>query len=242
LRGKAASYIYWRGAIAWAALAQSVALSVMMATRDVMTPLKIIGLAAAVNIVGDAALCIWPLQLGVSGAAAATAFATLFSSGFMLKALKKKNILPKIKLPTKQELMGLLEFTGPLLAITVTRLVGLVNMQRAAMKLGVQSMAAYQLTINFVLFFLLFGEPLSQLSQTQIPALIDSQDSNRVRSTLKSVLVLGALGALSVGAVSASVLWFGSGLFSSDLAVQALVKGATPAVFITVATAIFAGT
>ena len=147
---------------------------------------------------------------------------------------------------TKQELLGLMEFTGPLFSIAVTRLVvGLVKMQRAAMKLGVASTApAYQLTItcNLVLFFLLFGEPLSQLSQTQIPALIDSQDSNRVRSTLKSVLVLGALGALSVGAVSASVLWFGSGLFSSDLAVQALVKGATPAVFITVATAIFAGT
>ena len=241
LRGKAASYIYWRGAIAWAALAQSVALSVMMATRDVMTPLKIIGLAAAVNIVGDAALCIWPLQLGVSGAAAATAFATLFSSGFMLKALKKKNILPKIKLPTKKEMMGLMEFTGPLLAITVTRLVGLINMQRAAMKLGVASTAAYQLTINLVLFFLLFGEPLSQLSQTQLPSLVDSQDSDRVRSTLKSVLVLGAAGALSVGAVAASILWFGTGLFSSDLAVQALAKGATPAVFITVVTAIFTG-
>jgi Na+-driven multidrug efflux pump len=129
-----------------------------------------------------------------------------------------------------------------LLAITVTRLVGLINMQRAAMKLGIKATAAYQLTINLVLFFLLFGEPLSQLSQTQLPALVDSQDSDRVRSTLKSVLVLGALGALGVAAVAASVLWFGSGLFSSDLAVQALAKGATPAVFITVATAIFAGT
>ena len=34
LRKSATSYIHWRGAIAWAALAQSVCLSVMMATRD----------------------------------------------------------------------------------------------------------------------------------------------------------------------------------------------------------------
>ncbi len=241
LRGSAASYIYWRGAIAWAALAQSVSLSVMMATRDAITPLKIIGLAAGVNIIGDFLLCVWPLQWGVSGAAAATSFSTLFSSFFMVKALKKKAILPKIRLPTRKEVQGLTEFTGPLLAITITRLIGFVNMQRTAMTLGVKETAAYQLSINLVIFFLLFAEPLSQLSQTQLPALIDANDGPSVRANIKSVLILGVFTALGIGSIAALTLYFGSSLFSSDIAVQALARETTPSVFITVATAIFAG-
>lgn len=64
LRSSAASYIYWRGSIAWAALLQSVSLSVLLATRDSITPLKIVALAGVVNVIGDAALCVWPLQWG----------------------------------------------------------------------------------------------------------------------------------------------------------------------------------
>lgn len=241
LQGSAASYIYWRGAIAWAALAQAVSLSVMMATRDAITPLKIIGLAAMMNVIGDYALCVWPLRWGVSGAAAATAFATLFSSFFMVRALRRKNLLPQIRVPTKKELLALTEFTGPLLAITITRLLGFVAMQRTAMTLGVKATAAYQLSINLVTFFLLFAEPLSQLSQTQLPALVDAEDGPAIRATLKSVLTLGACAALGIGGVAGLTLKFGSSIFSSDLAVQALAQQAAPSVFATVATAIFAG-
>jgi Na+-driven multidrug efflux pump len=287
LRPSAASYIYWRGAVAWAALSQSVALSMLMATRDALTPLKIIGLSAMVNILGDYLLCVWPLQWGCGGAAAATAVATLVSSACMIQALKAKNLLPAIRIPTKRQLWDLMEFTGPLMAITVTRLIGFVSMQRAAMRMGVQTTAAYQLSINLVVFFLLFGEPLSQLSQTKLPALIDDaagaggapnkkttkptkkgttvingsstgmdddtndSDANRssdmtttllVRETFKSVLSLGAWTALGIGSIAGLLLRFGSGLFSTDVAVQELARAASPAVFMNVAIAIFAGT
>lgn len=241
LRGAATSYILWRGAVAWAALAQSVSLSVMMATRDAITPLKIISFAAIVNIFGDFLLCVWPFRWGCSGAAAATAFATLLSSGFMVKALKKKGILPKIQTPTRKDLSALTDFTGPLMAITITRLVGFVSMQRTAMKLGVKQTAAYQMSINLVLFFLLFAEPLSQLSQTQLPALIDAEEGSSVKENLKSILTLGLCTALGVGTVAGLALFLGSSLFSSDLMVQALAKEASPSVFITVFTAILAG-
>lgn len=199
-------------------------------------------MAAIVNVIGDYLLCVWPLRLGCSGAAAATAFATLFSSGFMVKALKKKGILPKIRKPTKKELSGLTEFTGPLMAITVTRLIGFINMQRTAMTLGVKHLAAYQMSINLVIFFLLFAEPLSQLSQTRLPALIDSKNGTAVKENLKSVLFLGAMTALAVGGIAGLCLFFGSPMFSSDLSVQALAREASPSIFITVFTAIFAVT
>jgi Na+-driven multidrug efflux pump len=114
-------------------------------------------------------------------------------------------------------------------------------MQRAAMTLGVKETAAYQLCINLIIFFLLFAEPLSQLSQTQLPALIDAQDGDQVRSNLKSVLILGLFTALGIGSAAGMSVFFGAAAFSSDLIVQGLAKEAAPSVFITVATAIFAG-
>lgn len=239
LHGSAASYIYWRGAIAWAALAQSVSLSILLATRDAITPLKIVALAAGMNVLGDYLLCVFPLQWGVSGAAAATAFATLFSSAFMVRGLRKKGILPKIRVPTRKEISSLMEFTGPLLGITFTRLFGFVNMQRTAMTLGVKHTAAYQLCVNLMIFFLLFAEPLSQLSQTQLPELLDRGDGEQVKSNLKSVLSLGMTTALVVGGVAGLATYLGSPIFSSDLIVQTLAKEAAPALFLAVFTAIF---
>lgn len=64
LRTSATSYIHWRGATAWAAMAQNVCLSLFMVTRDVITPLKIISCAAVVNVIGDAMFCVWPIRGG----------------------------------------------------------------------------------------------------------------------------------------------------------------------------------
>ena len=239
LRPAASSYIYWRGAIAWAALAQSVCLSIMMVTRDSVTPLKIIGLAAIFNVFGDALLCVWPLRLGCAGAAAATSFATLASCSFMLQALVKKDLLPKIRWPSRKELSGLLEFAGPLLAITLTRLGGFIAMQRAAMRLGVQSLAGYQLCINLLMFFLLFGEPMSQLSQTRLPTLLEENDGPRVFATCKSVLTLAGLTSIGIAAISYAAAIFGSTIISLDPGVQAIATTAAPALFFTVATAVF---
>mmetsp|Transcript_533 Transcript_533/g.1232 ORF Transcript_533/g.1232 Transcript_533/m.1232 type:complete len:544 (+) Transcript_533:1934-3565(+) len=242
LRSSAASYVYWRGAITWAALAQSVSLSILLATKDAITPLKIVALAAAVNVIGDYLLCVFPLRWGVSGAAAATAFATLFSSAFMVRGLKKKGILPKIRLPSGKELLSLMEFTGPLLGITVTRLFGFVNMQTTAMTLGVKNTAAYQVCLNLMVFFGLFSEPLSQLSQTQLPALIDAGKGDQVKSNFKSVLSLGAMASVVIGGCAGLATYFGSSIFSSDPVVQMLTRDAAPSLFLAVATGIFSVT
>jgi len=128
------------------------------------------------------------------------------------------------------------------LGITFTRLFGFFSMQKTAMAMGVNHTAAYQLCINLLIFFLLFAEPLSQLSQTQLPELIDSGDSAQIKSNLKSVLALGASTALVIGGVAGLATHFGTALFSSDPIVQSLAKGAAPSLFLAVATAIFSVT
>lgn len=239
LRPAASSYIYWRGAIAWAALAQSVCLSIMMATRDAITPLKIISLAAGMNIVADGLLCAWPLRWGCSGAAAATSLATLVSCLFMIRALAIKKLLPTIKLPTRREFLDLLTYTGPLIAIPITRLAGFIIMQKKAMYLGRQSLAGYQLGINIMMFFLLFGEPLSQLSQTNLPALIDQQNASAVKSTLKGALTLAVFTSLVVAVAAFSMARFGVSLFTSDGGVQMVARDSSISLLVAVATSVF---
>lgn len=242
LRSQAAQYIYWRGSIAWAALAQSVSLSVMLATRDAISPLKIIGLAAVVNVIGDSLLCVYPFRWGCAGAAAATAFATLFSSFFMLKTLAKKHLLPKISVPKRHELKELFDYVGPLFAITITRLIGFTSMQRAAMRCGVESLAAYQICVNCLIFFLLFGEPLSQLHQTKLPALIDNKDKSAALRTIQAVLTLSCYAAIGVGAMAFAALTLGTGFFTSDPAVTGIIVKTAPAVALGIASAILGTT
>lgn len=240
LHPPASSYIYWRGAVAWAALAQSACLSTLMATRDSLTPLKIIGLAALINVIGDSLFCQWPLRWGCGGAAAATALATLTSCGFMIRALHQKQLLPRIKRPSKTEWQSLLEFTGPMLAITLTRLGGFMAMQRRAMRLGVQNLAGYQLCVNIMMFFLLFGEPLSQLSQTKLPSLLEDDDGPSVRANVKSILTLTSVCSVAVAAVAVLAALFGSRAISSDAAVLQIARGAAPSLFLAVLVSIVA--
>jgi putative MATE family efflux protein len=240
---KAASYVYWRGAVAWAALAQACCLQILLATRDALTPLKIVSTAAVLNVVGDYVFCCNPLRWGCAGAAAATSVATLLSSTLMVRALRTKQLLPTLRLPTRREVGSLVEFMGPLMMITITRLLGFVYMQRAASRLGdVKSLAAFQICTNIVSFFLLFGEPLSQLSQTKLPALVDREDGEGLLANLKSVLTLGLGASLVVGGVAWGVARFLTGIFTSDPAVQAIAHSAAPSVFFMVANAIMAVT
>jgi len=157
----------------------------------------------------------------------------------MIKSLRSKEILPKIQPPTGEEVKALLNYVGPLFAITVTRLAGFVSMQKSAMALGVQPLAAYQLCLNIMVFFLLFGEPLSQLSQTQLPSLISANDGEAVKATLKSALALALYTSLAVGGIAYCVLTLGSSMFTADAAVQKMARQTAPAIFAAVSTSIF---
>ena len=148
-------------------------------------------------------------------------------------------LLPRVAVPSKQDMRELLNFAGPLSAITVARLAGFIAMQKTAMRLGVQSLAGYQLGINLLMFFLLFGEPLSQVSQTQLPQLLDRDESSKVKQCLKSAWTLAAFTSIGIAAVAFLASFWGCGFFTADLEVQAVAKATSPALFLAVATAIF---
>jgi len=234
LHTSATSYIHYRGIISWAAMSQAVLLSLFMVAKDAITPLKIISAAAILNVIGDALFCVG-FKWGCGGAAAATSLATLLSSIWMVLALKKRDMMPQLKIPTRKECSSLMEFTGPLLAITLTRMAGFINMQKTAMTLGTESLAGYQLVMNLLTFYLLFGEPLSQLGQTKLPALIDGDKTKDAMATFKSIMTISIFAAAGVGGIAYLTALLGPGLFSSNVAVQQVAKSTAPTLFWAVA-------
>eukprot|EP00586_Coscinodiscus_wailesii_P000207 CAMPEP_0172481074 /NCGR_PEP_ID=MMETSP1066-20121228/6632_1 /TAXON_ID=671091 /ORGANISM="Coscinodiscus wailesii, Strain CCMP2513" /LENGTH=519 /DNA_ID=CAMNT_0013243009 /DNA_START=386 /DNA_END=1945 /DNA_ORIENTATION=+ len=236
LHPAASAYMYWRGFFSWAALAQSVSLSILLATRDALTPLAVVSLAVAINIAGDGLLCVWPFRLGCAGAAAASSFSTLVSTAFMLRVLAKKKLLPKLlRMPQASELKELWEYCCPLFLITLARFTAYAAMQFRAMSLDVVKSAAYQISVNTMMFFMLFGEPLSQLGQTKLPALIDAEDRKGIIASIKSIMTLSGLAAVGIGGLAYSLLRFGSGFFTNDVLVQGVIAEAAPSVFASVA-------
>lgn len=251
LRADAAAYATIRGVAAPLALCQSVALSALLAARDAVTPLKVVLGAALLNFVGDWVLCVWPLRLGVRGAAAATSLATAAGCVFMVRALRRRDFLDADEpwyrdyfLPGRQrrqtaalrrELGPLLAYAGPLSAIVLARLLGFAAMQVTAASFGTAALAAYQVLLSFFVLFAFFAEPLSQTAQALVPPLVDARRPRELRRVMKDLAILaGCVGPL-VACACAACLAVGAPAFVGDATTVGLVRAAAfPAVFATV--------
>lgn len=233
----ASAYVRIRGLVAWAALMQSVALSGLLATRDSVTPLKVVIIAACLNFAGDWLLCVWPLQLGVAGAAWATALSTLAGFSLMLQALHRKGLSPELRVLRKADLVPLLEYARPLAVVILTRFIGLTCMAMAAGTRGTTSVAAYQVLANVLILFGLCGEPLSQIAQTMLPSLLDEQvnDGKPAAKFLKNLFLL----AMCVGLIAGCSAWcfmrYASSSFTRDAHVLHIVRQTAPVVAVCIA-------
>lgn len=233
LRHVAGLYARIRGAVACATIMQMVALSGLLATRDSVTPLKVVLSAATLNFMGDWLLCYWPLRLGAAGSAVATSMSTLAGFTMMLGALRRKGMLPRIRRLSLAEVGPLVAFAGPLLVIISTRVIGLTAMALAAGALGIKRQAAYQILANVLVLFGLCGEPISQSAQAMLPRLLDASDAGAAapaKATLKNLISLACGTAATIGTASLLALGFGSRFFTSDPAVASLLVSNGPMV------------
>lgn len=230
--GPAASYARIRGVVAWAVLAQGVCLSAILATRDSITPLRVVMVATALNFAGDWLLCCWPLQTGVVGAASATSLSVVAGCGLMLGSLRSKGLLSWPCVPRRQDLAPVFEYAGPLLVITTARVLGFTAMAVSAVALGTAQLAAYQVVIGVFVVFAFVGAPLTQNAQTVLPALLDRGDTRGTRRALGNIFILAVSAAFVVATLCCLTLRFGAGFFTSDTAVLREVAGASLPMFL----------
>ena len=163
-----------------------------MASADVVTPALGVIVSAAVNVVLDLGLCVYPFNMGIGGAAAATAIANVASSLLLISAVYRKNFkgyldesvegegrgllerLARFKsiltLPTKSELANLVSFAGAIFGVIVGKLVCYSSLTLAATKYGVTSLAAHNVLLRIFFFFSTFGDSLSQSVQNFLPS------------------------------------------------------------------------
>lgn len=226
VREMAASYARIRGLVAWASLAQGVCLSAILATRDAVTPLKVVCTAAVLNCLGDFLFCCWPLQTGVSGAAAATALSTMIGFTLMLRSLQRKQILPSFKTKTLIDAGPVLEYAGPMMIINATRILGYTAMAFAAAALGTQQLAAYQVILGIFVLFAFVGAPLSQTAQSMLPPLIEAKDTKGAQKVGRNVLTIASAVSLVASCLCFCALRFGAQTFTSDAAVLGQIHSA----------------
>jgi len=237
LRGRAAAYAQVRGLGTWAALTQGVCLSALLAAGDALTPLKVVGVTSLANVLGDFVLCAWPLRLGVVGAAGSTTAATVLGCALMARGLWRRGFMPRqpLRLPTSMDDMKpLLQYAGPLFMVVLCRFLGLASMALTAARLGNTALAAYQVVVNILLLFGLFGEPLSQAAQARLPPLLDKGDTSTARRRFSTLLSTGILAGLLLGSAASAFACLGGCLFTKDLAVLAAVARSAPALMVTV--------
>lgn len=224
---KASLYARITGLTSWAGLAQGVCLSALLATRDAVTPLKVVASAQVLNLLGDYLLCCWPLRLGIAGAATATALSTLLSFSLMLLSMRKKQFLPRPRLPTWTDAQPVLEYAGPLFIITAARIFGFSAMALAAASLGTPQLAAYQVIISIFIVFVFVSGPLSQSSQSLLPSLIDQGDTKALRKACANIFLIAIVVGVITSALYYVTIRFGAGAFTSDPMVLKEVVGAS---------------
>merc|ERR1712127_68294 len=105
-----------------------------------------------------------------------------------------------LRLPSSlDDLRPLLQYAGPLFMVVVCRFFGLVSMALTAARLGNTALAAYQVVVSLLLLFGLFGEPLSQAAQAQLPPLLDKGNFFTARRRFSMLLSSGIIAGLLLG-------------------------------------------
>jgi len=124
-------------------------LFVLLATRDAISPLKVIVLPVR--------LCVWPLWWACWSSRRHFIRYLIKSYLSLIRTMRKKHLLPMICIPSSEQMKELLQYVSPLIFVIATRLIGFVSMQRAVMRLEVTQLASYELCFN-PLFFLYYLE------------------------------------------------------------------------------------
>jgi Na+-driven multidrug efflux pump len=173
------------------ALPTIVAQAAFLAAKDAVTPLKATAIGAVANLLGDI-LLVTVLKQGVAGAALATAVSQYVGAIYLLVVAVQKvgqngkdkglglgatlnAVRQKIYVPSAKDMISYLQFCGPLFAVLLIKTFLWSYTTFACAAAGAIQLAAHQITINLFLFFCIFGDVVSQLSQTYLPYFLNAR-------------------------------------------------------------------
>ncbi|KAJ6839007.1 protein DETOXIFICATION 46, chloroplastic isoform X1 [Iris pallida] len=218
LLSAANTYAQIRG-FAWpAVLVGMVAQSASLGMKDSWGPLKALAIASAVNGFGDIILCC-VLGYGIAGAAWATMFSQVVAAFIMMETLNRRGFRAfSLSIPSPRELLQIFEIAAPVFLTMTSKVAFYSLLTYFATSMGTMTVAAHQVMINIFCMCTVWGEPLSQTAQSFMPELIHgvNRSLQKARMLLKSLVVIGAISGILLGAIGTSVPWLFPSLFTAD--------------------------
>jgi Na+-driven multidrug efflux pump len=180
-----------------------VAQSAFLACKDASVPLQAVLFGALFNLLGDVILVTYYNQ-GIGGAAIATFLSQL--GGFLylmcvgwrrlakynqVSALNLQYLSKYIRIPSIAEALKFITFSGPLFLVLCVKVATWTYTTYAVSLSGTFHVAAHQILINFFLLFCVFGDVISQLSQTYLPPFLLRQRARFLATKLKGIISAG---------------------------------------------------
>lgn len=206
-------------AYAWpAVLVGLVAQSASLGMKDSWGPLKALAAASVINGVGDIFFCS-VCGYGIAGAAWATMISQIVAALLMMKNLNSRGFRAfSFTIPSARELLQIFEIAAPVFVTMTSKVAFYALLTYSATSMGAITLAAHQVMINILCMCTVWGEPLSQTAQSFMPELIYGANRNltKARMLLKSLVIIGAITGVTLGAVGTLVPWLFPSLFTND--------------------------
>ncbi|KAL0533204.1 hypothetical protein IC582_030419 [Cucumis melo] len=194
--------------------------------KDTRTPLYVIVLGYTTNIILDPIL-IFVCHLGVRGAAIAHVLSQyLIVLVLAWRLMQKVDLLP----PSLRDLQfGRFLKNGSLLLARVIAVTFCVTLAASmAARLGPTPMAAFQTCLQVWMTSSLLADGLAVAGQAILACAFAEKDYEKTTATATRVLQMSLVMGVGLAVIVAAIMFFGAGIFSRDLNVQALIHLGVP--------------
>ncbi|KAL4431117.1 hypothetical protein ABPG75_006373 [Micractinium tetrahymenae] len=212
--GHAAAYLRIRALALPAVVLVQVAQAGLLAQRDSLSPFRVVLAASAVSLAGDL-LFIGGLGWGVAGAAWTTVAAQYLSAVLLLRALRSSVVVPRLHLPTGDELRSLSGTFGILTVFYAAKNFSYLLLQSTASRLSALLLAAHQPVWSMWCLVSFTNIPLESAALAFLPAAASRADR---QETARVLLLLGAASGVVGSCVAVGLPAAAPQLFTSNAA------------------------
>lgn len=222
----ALAYLQIRALSMPAVCATLVGAGVSLGLQDAITPVLAVIFAFSVNVVGDL-LCVWHLEMGLAGAAIATASAS-WASALLVGGMLTRRLRPQWRRPVvPHELVPFVTCSGALILGTALNAATYTSSSRVVAVRGVVAeAAAHQIGLQGWWLLSFVSVPLSLAGQSLLPQR-SKQRPRLAALTVRTLTKFGTGCAVLMSASNALLTTHLAPMFSTDAAVLAPLRAIT---------------
>ena len=187
---------------------------------DTRTPLRVVVVANAVNVVLEVSF-VYGLDLGVAGSAWSTVIAQAVAAAWFLVLITRRVRSTAAPMqPVVRLMRGLVVVGSDLFLRTGALLAVLVISTSVAARLGAEVLAGHQIALQVGTLFTLSIDCLAIAAQALIGTTLGAGDVAEARALAVRMLRMGVIGGLVLMVAAWLMAAFGTGIFSTDPAVM----------------------